>query len=168
MKEIKLRVRHKNIEQRIQLYTYYTGEARKEVGLPERLAAKIQASSDDEAQLTDHIETAIAELGTFISQHFTNCHIEKINEGDSNETIYKFTTIVPENFPRTALGLIEQSMENYTIKRTLQQWLQQHRPEESGIPAGEAQTLAYQLREFLTLRTKPCIESERPNNIIEL
>ena len=168
MKEIKLRVRHKNIEQRIQLFTYYTGEARKEAGLPERLAAKIQASSDDEAQLTDHIETAITELGTYISQYFTSCYTEKINEGDSNETIYKFTTIVPESFPQTALGQIEQSMESYIVKRTLQQWLQQHHPEESGIPAGEAQTLAFQLRELFTLRTKPCIESERPNNIIEL
>ncbi len=41
MKEIKLKVLHKNIEQRIQIYTYYTGEARKEIGIPERLAAQM-------------------------------------------------------------------------------------------------------------------------------
>ncbi|MBQ4063339.1 MAG: hypothetical protein IJC92_03570 [Bacteroidaceae bacterium] len=168
MKEIKLRVSHKNIEQRILLYTYYTGEARKEVGLPERLVAKIQASSDDETQLADHIKTAITELGTFVSQYFTTCHCEEINDEQENEKIYQFTTRVPENFPRTALGPIEESMESYIVKRTLQQWLQQHRPEESGIPASEAQTLTYQLRELFTRRIKPCIESEQPNNIIEL
>ena len=60
MNEARLKVLHKNVEQRIQIYTYYTGEARKETGLPDRLAAQMQVSSDDSIQLSDHIGNAIA------------------------------------------------------------------------------------------------------------
>lgn len=168
MKEIKLKVLHKNIEQRIQIYTYYTGEARKEIGIPERLAAQMQVSSDDSTQLSDHIGNAIAELGNLISRYFAICSIEEINDASSASKVYVFTLPMPAMFPETALTRIEKSMESYAVKRVLQQWLLQHRPEEAAIPAAEAQTLALQLRELFALRQKPVIELEDPNNIIDL
>ncbi|MBQ8271070.1 MAG: hypothetical protein IJZ22_07720 [Bacteroidaceae bacterium] len=169
MKEIKLKVLHKNIEQRIQIYTYYTGEARKEIGIPERLAAQMQVSSDDSTQLSDHIGNAIAELGNLISRYFAICSIEEINEGTTNDSkLYVFTLPMPAMFPETALSRIEKSMESYAVKRVLQQWLLQHRPEEAAIPAAEAQTIAQQLRELFALRQKPVIELEDPHNIIDL
>lgn len=168
MKEIKLKVSHKNIEQRIQIYTYYTGEARKEIGIPERLAAQMQVSSDDSTQLSDHISNAIAELGNLISRYFAICGIEEVNSEDSNNKIYVFTLPMPAMYPETALTRIEKSMESYAVKRVLQQWLLQHRPEEASIPAAEAQTLTIQLRELFALRQKPAIELEDLNNIIDL
>ena len=168
MKEIKLKVLHKNIEQRIQIYTYYTGEARKEIGIPERLAAQMQVSSDDSIQLSDHISNAIAELGNLISRYFAICSIDEITDDDTKEKVYIFTLEKPAMYPDTALTRIERSMESYAVKRVLQQWLLQHRPEEAAIPAAEAQTIAMQLRELFALRQKPTIELKRPNSIIEL
>ena len=168
MKEIKLKVLHKNIEQRIQIYTYYTGEARKEIGIPERLAAQMQVSSDDSTQLSDHIGNAIAELGNLISRYFAICSIEEIEDETTHNKIYIFTLPLPAMFPETALTRIEKSMESYAVKRVLQQWLLQHRPEEAAIPATEAQTLALQLRELFALRQKPTITLEDPNKIIDL
>lgn len=168
MKEIKLKVLHKNIEQRIQIYTYYTGEARKEIGIPERLAAQMQVSSDDSTQLSDHIGNAIAELGNLISRYFAICSIEELFDQETNSKLYIFTLPMPAFFPETALTRIEKSMENYAVKRVLQQWLLQHRPEEAAIPAAEAQTIALQLRELFALRQKPVIELKDPNSIIDL
>lgn len=168
MKEIKLKVLHKNIEQRIQIYTYYTGEARKEIGVPERLAAQMQASSDDSTQLSDHIGNAISELGNLISLYFAICRIEELNDESANSKIYLFTLPMPAMFPETALTRIEKSMESYAVKRVLQQWLLQHRPEEAAIPAAEAQTIALQLRELFALREKPVIELKDPKSIIDL
>lgn len=168
MKEIKLKVLHKNIEQRIQIYTYYTGEARKEIGIPERLAAQMQVSSDDSTQLSDHIGNAIAELGNLISRYFAICSIEELFDQETNSKLYVFTLPMPAFFPETALTRIEKSMESYAVKRVLQQWLLQHRPEEAAIPAAEAQTIALQLRELFALRQKPVIELKDPNSIIDL
>ncbi|MBR1948139.1 MAG: hypothetical protein IKB11_05315 [Bacteroidaceae bacterium] len=168
MKEIKLKVLHKNIEQRIQIYTYYTGEARKEIGIPERLAAQMQVSSDDSTQLSDHIGNAIAELGNLISRYFAICSIEELFDQETNSKLYIFTLPMPAFFPETALTRIEKSMESYAVKRVLQQWLLQHRPEEAAIPAAEAQTIALQLRELFALRQKPVIELKDPNSIIDL
>ena len=168
MKEIKLKVLHKNIEQRIQIYTYYTGEARKEIGIPERLAAQMQVSSDDSTQLSDHIGNAIAELGNLISRYFAICGIEELFDQETNSKLYVFTLPMPAFFPETALTRIEKSMESYAVKRVLQQWLLQHRPEEAAIPAAEAQTIALQLRELFALRQKPVIELKDPNSIIDL
>ena len=168
MKEIKLKVLHKNIEQRIQIYTYYTGEARKEIGIPERLAAQMQVSSDDSTQLSDHIGNAIAELGNLISRYFAICSIEELFDQETNSKLYIFTLPMPAFFPETALTRIEKSMESYAVKRVLQQWLLQHRPEEATIPAAKAQTIALQLRELFALRQKPVIELKDPNSIIDL
>ena len=102
MKEIKLKVLHKNIEQRIQIYTYYTGEARKEIGIPERLAAQMQVSSDDSTQLSDHIGNAIAELGNLISRYFAICSIEERTDETTNyDRMYIFTLPMPAMFPET-------------------------------------------------------------------
>lgn len=157
MKQINIKVLHRNIEQRILIYTYYTGEARKEIGVPERLAAKMQASSDDSTQLNDHIGNAITELGNLISRYLAICSIEEIPESNTkdNYKIYLFTLSAPDTFPQAILTRIEKCMETYAVKRALQQWLLQHRPEETAIPASEAQAAALQLREFLTMRQRP-------------
>ena len=168
MKETKLKVVHKNIEQKIQIYTYYTGEARKVAGMPEKLAAQMQVSSDDNTQLDDHISNAIYELGNLISRYFAICSIEEVNEEESDKRIYTFTLSIPEMYPETSLAHIEKNMENYVVKRTLQQWLLQHSPEEAAIPAAEAQTLALQLRELFALRKKPVGTQDISNNIIDL
>lgn len=169
MREIKLKVLHKNIEQKIQTYTYYTGEARKEAGIPERLAAQMQVSSDDSLQINDHIDNAIAELGNLISRYFAICSIEdRSDETTNNERVHIFSLLVPAMFPQTALAQIENSMESYAVKRALQQWLLQHRPEEAAIPAAEVQAIVLQLRELFALRKKPVIELKDPNKIIDL
>jgi len=67
-----------------------------------------------------------------------------------------------------ALPRIEKSMESYVVKRVLQQWLLQHRPEEAAIPAAEAQAMGLQLRELFALRKKPVIELTDPNTIIDI
>lgn len=168
MKDIKLRISHKNIKLRVQLYTYYTGEARKEIGIPERLAAQMQASDDDDMQLSAHIGIATAELYSLISRYFLCSHGEETADEMSNDKTYWFIISTPETFPGEVIPQMEKNMENYVAKRTLQQWFQQHRPEEAAIPAAEAQTHSYQLRELLTQRKRPVTETNNSNNPIDL
>lgn len=168
MKDIELKLKYKSIEQRIQTYTYYTGEARKQTGLPQPLVARIQASSDDNTQLGDHIETAVAELSTIISRYLPACSACEKQDEANGEKIIVFKLQLPALYPLATLPQIEKTMENYTVKRTLQQWFQQHQPQEAAIIAAEAQTLTLQLRDLLTLRHKPSNKKRTDNNIIDL
>lgn len=169
MKEITFSVKHKNITDRIKLYTHYTGEARRNAGLPDKQAAAMQASADDETQMGDHIENALSEVGNILSHYFAQ-FLAGENEGDGNDEKkeYTFTIAAPEHFPTASTANIEKSIENYVVRRTLQQWFVQHRPEETALQAAEVQAATAQLRTLLTRRSKPSIKSKKSNGNINL
>lgn len=169
MKEITFSIRHKNIVDRIKLYTHYTGEARRNAGLPDKQAAAMQASADDATQMGDHIENALNETGTILSRYFAQFLAGQNGEENSEESIeYTFTIAAPELFPTSATANVEKSIENFLVHRTLQQWFVQHRPEEAALQAAEAQTAMVHLRELLTLRSRPQIKRTNSSGNINL
>ena len=169
MKKITFSIRHKNIADRIKLYTHYTGEARRNAGLPDKQAAAMQASADDTTQMGDHIENALDEVGTILSRYFAQFLAGQNGEDGSEENKeYTFTIAAPELFPSTATANVEKSIENFVVRRTLQHWFVQHRPEEAALQAAEAQTAMAHLRELLTLRSRPRIKCINSNSNINL
>ena len=169
MKEITFSVRHKDIVDRIKLYTHYTGEARRNAGLPDKQAAAMQASADDATQMSDHIENALNEVGTILSRYFAQFLAgQNVEDGNEENKEYTFTIAAPELFPSTATANVEKCIENLVVRRTLQQWFVQHRPEEATLQAAEAQNAAGHLRELLTLRSRPRIKCVNSNGNINL
>ena len=169
MKEITFSVRHKDIVDRIKLYTHYTGEARRNAGLPDKQAAAMQASADDATQMGDHIENALNEVGTILSRYFAQFLAgQNVKDGNEENKEYTFTIAAPELLPSTATANVEKCIENLVVRRTLQQWFVQHRPEEATLQAAEAQNAAAHLRELLTLRSRPRIKCVNSNGNINL
>lgn len=148
---ITLRLNVQKTEQRIHTYTYYMGESHKEAGLPSGMAARLQTSDDDAGQLRDHLLIAATDIAATISQYLSACETKSVDDGSM--ILFSFT--LPPDFPHDTLRLIETTVENYAVMRTLQQWFTQHKPDESAHVANEAQIQLLQLRRQLTQRTKP-------------
>lgn len=169
MKEIKLTLSLRKVMQRIEMYSYYTGEARKKAGLPKELAAGMQASSDDSVQLYDHVSSAIGELSKMLSRFLGICSVHYEGSADDKE-IYNavFSLIPPFNYPLEAFPQIEEAMENYAVMRTLGLWLQQHKPDEVMAITTETQQHSLHLRELFALRKRPGRIVRNDDNIITL
>lgn len=152
-----LKLKNNKILQRIATHTYYTGEARKAAGAPPMAAAKIQASSDDEQQLSDHLTIACNEVMQLLSSYIAICHTRNSEEysEQGNETVTLFILKPPSNYPTECLKDIEQTIENYVVARTLHQWLLQNKPDESIAAANEAQQHLTKLRQMAALRKRP-------------
>ncbi len=169
MKEIKLTLSIKKAIQRIELHSYYTGEARKKAGIPEELAAGMQASTDDSVQLNDHISSTIGELSRIISRFFGICSVRYIQNIDDNNTqSVEFSLTPPFNYPIETIPQITEAMENYAVMRTLYLWLLQHKPDEAGAVGNEAMLHSNHLRELFALRKRPKKITKREDNIVKL
>ena len=155
MERREITIGQNKIKERIKLYTHYTGEARRDAGFTERLAARLQASDDDNTQLSDHIENAAAEVSYIIAGVFTHCTLEKATNPESGEQEHRYVVLTPALYPAEATESLARTIENYITRRALQEWFMQHKPEEAAIQGAEAQAAAQQLRRLLTQRTKP-------------
>lgn len=170
MKKRKLTLDHNNVLQRIYTHSYYTGEARREIGFPEKAVAKLQASNDDKEQLCDHMNTPIGEITRMLSRYFALCR----NETEVSETTDEikntiFIIDIPQNYPDETVPQLEMMIENYAVMRTLQLWMQQHKPDEAVIATGEIQQIIFNLREMFALRKRPHREKENSfDNLIDL
>lgn len=161
MKKKKLTLDHNNVLQRIYTHCYYTGEARREIGFPEKAVAKLQASSDDKEQLCDHMNTPIGEIARMLSRYFVMCKNEtEVSETTDGVRNTVFIIDIPQNYPDEALTQLETMIENYTVMRTLQLWMMQHKPDEAAIATSEIQQIIFNLREMFALRKRPHREKE--------
>ena len=154
---ISFKLNNKRVRQRIETHTYYTGEARKNSALPPMTAARMQASSDDTTQLTDHLTVACNEIARLLSTYIAICHTQESDEptAQGNQRVTLFILEAPANYPKECARDIEQTIENYAVARTLQQWLVQNKPDESLPAANEAQQHLTTLRQMAALRRRP-------------
>lgn len=166
MKKEILTIRHKDIMQRLFLHSYYRGEAHKTAGMPKHFSAGIQASESDSDMLENHILTAITECVKLLSRYFAVCSVKKIDENESRITELHLQP--PCNFPRESLSQMEQCIGNYIVMRTLQQWLAQHKPDDSLLAAEEVKSSTIDIRETASLRKRPCRTAHKSNKSIEL
>lgn len=165
---MKFTLRHKNVLQRIETHTYYTGEARKAAGMPLMAAAHIEACGDDKIQLTDHITTACSEISRLLSTYLAICHSHTIDDNNNNDSITLFRLNAPTNFPIECVADIEQAIENYIVSRVMHLWIAQHKPDESVIYANEVQQQTALLRELAVMRKRPkrkCATEEKTIDI---
>ena len=168
-KREEIKISSYDVEQRIFTYSYYIGEARRNNGVPLKLAASIQASSDDHIQINDHINVATSELIKLINCHFCTCKQRTENdETHKGYIIHIFLLTPPQYFPENLLDELQKTMINYLVMRTLQQWILQHKPDEAAITASETEKLTIQLRELMNCRTKPRKAKRKPKNNIEI
>ena len=166
---ISFKLNNKRVRQRIETHTYYTGEARKNSALLPMTAARMQASSDDTTQLTDHLTVACNEIARLLSTYIAICHIQQREALDeSGDTITFFTLEIPANFPVEITDEFETAIENYAVARVLQQWMAQHKPDEMVITANEVQQHTATLREFASLRKRPTLHRHPKRKIIDV
>ena len=165
--EIKISLFH--VEQRVFTYSYYIGEAQRNSGIPLKLAASIQASSDDHVQINDHINIAISELVKIINNYFCICKydLEKDNTHEEH-SILKLIVTPPQYFPNNMLDELQKTMTTYLVMRTLQQWILQHKPDEASITTAETEKTVIQLRQLMNCRVKPQKAKQRVRNNIEI
>ena len=154
------------VEQRVFTYSYYVGEARRSSGLPLKLAASIQASSDDHLQLNDHMTVATSELVKIINSISCVCsHYTQPDEMHDGYTLLIFSLMLPQYFPVHLVGELKNTITTFLVMRILQQWFLQHKPDEATIIAAETEKIVIQLRELMNSRTKPYKIKRRTNNI---
>ena len=157
------------IAQRVFTYSYYVGEARRSSGLPLKLVAGLQASSDDSEQLIDHMNIAAGELDKMLNCYFCAGNLRSENDEEHDGyTIFKFSLLPPQYFPKNRFVELQRTMENYMVMRTLQQWILQYKPDEAAITVAETEKLTLQLRELMNLRVKPRRMEKRNKNRIEI
>ena len=170
MKNIKeIKISSYDVEQRVFTYSYYVGEARRNSGVPLKLAASMQASIDDHVQLNDHIDVATSELVKMINSYFCVCkYSSKNDEVHDGYIISTFMLTPPQYFPDNLLGELQKMMTNYLVMRTLQQWILQHKPDEAVITASETERITLQLRELMNSRVKPRNIIRRTRKNIEI
>ena len=155
-KETVLKISSYDVEQRVFTYSYYVGEARRNSGLPIKLAASMQASPDDHVQLSDHMDTAVAELVKMINSSFCICTSSTVADDEHRGyTTLQFMLVPPQYFPMHLIGELQKTMTSYLVMRTLQQWILQHKPDEAVITTSETEKLTMQLRELMNCRVKP-------------
>lgn len=165
-KEIK--ISSYEVEQRLFTYSYYAGEARRNSGVPLKLATGMQVSSDDHVQINDHINVAINELVKILNNNFGACRLhsllDDLHEGYS---MLMFCLAPPQYFPGSLLGELQKAMTHFLVMRTLQQWILQHKPDEAAIIAIEMEKATMQLRELMNTRVAPRRIKRRTRNSIE-
>lgn len=169
MRKVKADINIGDVILRIQSHTFYNGEARKEMGTPIGVAAKMQASDDDNTQLHDHIEVACSELLNIISRHFSSCTLKKKTdvENEANE-IASYMFEIPVNYPVEVLSEVKKEMTNYIVMRSTQLWFMQCKPDEAALPANEAISAIRSLDEMMAIRKRPVKEIQRENNRIDI
>ena len=168
METKEITIAHKKIKERIELYTHYTGEARRDAGLPARLAANLQASGDDDTQLCDHIENAAIEARNIIANYFTHCTATVTDDAESSGCAHHFAMKLPALYPAEAVQALVSTIENYIFRRALQEWLMQHRPDESVLQGNEVKAATQQLHRLLTQRSKPTAAAPVSNKNINI
>ena len=107
--------------------SYLIGEALKSNPQLIELAAKIQASDDDDEDLRDIINAGATKLGNLLSRVLGKTKYE----WDSGHAKVTFTTNAVANFMDMQKGTLKDSMLNYLSYYTLSKWLNLIKSDES-------------------------------------
>lgn len=107
-------------------HSYYLGEALKSDPQLMELAAKIQASNDDDIVLRDFVQSGGTKLGNLLSRVLGKTSYSW-NEGKTEVT---FTTNAVANFMDSQRLTLQDNMLNYLSYYVLSKWLNLIKPDE--------------------------------------
>lgn len=107
-------------------HSYYLGEALKSDPKLMELAAKIQASDDDDAILKDFIQVGGTKLGNLLSRVLGKTSYA----WDAGKTKITFTTNAVANFMDSQKNTLKDNMLNYLSYYVLSKWLNIIKPDE--------------------------------------
>lgn len=107
-------------------HSYYLGEALKSDPRIMELAAKIQASDDDDVVLKDFVQQGGTKLGNILSRI-----VGKTSYAwDEDKTTITFTTKAVANFMESQKDILKDSMLCYLSAYVLSKWLNLIKPDE--------------------------------------
>lgn len=132
-------------------HSYYLGEALKSDPRIAELAAKIQASDDDDPILKDFIQEGGTKLGNITS----TCLGKTSYAWDTGKTKITFTTNAVKNFMDSQIGTFKDSMLNYLSYYVLARWLTIIKPDEAARFEQRLKDLEADMRVLGTQRAKP-------------
>lgn len=107
-------------------HSYYLGEALKSDPTLIELAAKIQASDDDDSVLKDFIQSGGTKLGNLLSRVLGKTSYA----WDAGKTKITFTTNAVANFMDSQKDTLKDNMLNYLSYYVLSKWLNLIKPNE--------------------------------------
>lgn len=108
-------------------HSYYLGESLKSNPQIIELAAKLQASDDDDSILMDFIKEAGTKLGNILSRVVG----KTIYSWDEDKSKITFTTSAVANFMDAQKDTLKDSMMSYVSAYVLYKWLNIMKPDES-------------------------------------
>ncbi len=135
-------------------HSYYIGEALKSDPQLIELAAKIQASDDDDAVLKDFVQAGGTQLGNILSRVVGKTSYAWSDTSESGKTI-TFTTKAVANFMDSQKDTLKDSMLNYLSYYILAKWLTLIKPNEAERFSKELVSLEESMRQLGAQRDKP-------------
>lgn len=157
MKERQTKIKEIKIYERIKTESGFSALIKEATGQPGWLTS-LTITTDDEKNIIDnYIPSAINECVIAINRYLSTCNLtEEIEKIDNAEfKIYVFNLKLPENYPEEMLTILNGILMDYISSRCLQQWYMLVKAEDTNIYAAKAQSSMTQLRETLSLRSRP-------------
>ena len=125
-KVLKLELTTQDLFAQMKEHSYYLGEALKSDPQLMELAAKVQASDDDDTVLKDFIQSGGNKLGNLLSRVLGKTSYV----WDAEKTKITFTTNAVANFMDSQKLTLQDSMLNYLSYYVLSKWLNLIKPNE--------------------------------------
>lgn len=135
-------------------HSYYLGEALKSDSRVAELAAKIQASDDDDDVLTDFIKAGGVKLANILSSALGKTSYT-YDTSDADGAKFTFTVNAVANFMDAQKDTIKESMLNYLSNYVLAKWLNLIKPDEAQRFEAQLTELTGDIRLLGTHRDKP-------------
>jgi hypothetical protein len=136
-------------------HSYYLGEALKSDGKLAELAAKIQASDDDDSVLTDFIKAGGVKLANILSTALGKTVYKYTPASGDTGASFTFTVNAVANFMDAQKDTLKESMLNYLSNYVLAKWLNLIKPDEAQRFETQMAELTADMRLLGTHRNKP-------------
>lgn len=132
-------------------HSYYLGESLKSDSKLMELAAKIQASDDDDDILKDFIQAGGTKLGNLLSRVLGKTSYS----WDANKTKITFTTNAVANFMDSQKDTLKDNMLNYLSYYVFSKWLNLIKPDECERFENLLNEIEEDMRQLGAQRDKP-------------
>lgn len=156
-KTLTLELTTKDLFAQMKDQSYLIGESLKSNPQVMELAAKIQASDDDDVTLQDFAQAGGTKLGNILSRVLgkTSYKWQEAQEGDQKVKKLIFTTNAVANFMDSQKDTLKDSMLNYLSVYILSKWLNLIKPDESARFEAMLKELEEDMRQLGAQRDKP-------------
>ncbi len=156
-KTLTLELTTKDLFAQMKDQSYLIGESLKSNPQVMELAAKIQASDDDDVTLQDFAQAGGTKLGNILSRVLgkTSYKWQEAQEGDQKVKKLIFTTNAVANFMDSQKETLKDSMLNYLSVYILSKWLNLIKPDESARFEAMLKELEEDMRQLGAQRDKP-------------